>query len=333
MITKSDKLSSKVKHSLLPRDLKTCSSLRKLGIALAGIAFAGGLMSNVSAALFTSFDYPNSVLTAATDINSRSQISGWYIDTSGIFHGFVLHNGNYSSIDFPGAVHTSALGINANGDVVGAYNLKDVGLEKDVHGYVLRNGTFTSIDFPNAAQTRAIGINQAGDIVGLYAEQQSGKHHGFLLRGGTFTSIDFPGSPYTDVWKINDNADIAGRYQTSGDQKFHLFLLRGGTFFALADLPDAAQMAPTSLFSHHSGMNGAGDIVSGYCDSKPVQNGGFNQNMLDNLHGLLLSNAAYSTIDFPQARATLAFGINDESEIVGVYQDPGGRFHGYLRTP
>jgi uncharacterized membrane protein len=311
------------------------AALRKFGTGLAGIALALIGLANQAAAdpTFTSLDYPGAVFTAADDINTSGQISGWYIDTSGVFHGFVLDNGNYTSITFPGAPHTSVLGINADGDVVGAYNLKEVGLQKDVHGYVLRNGVFTSIDFPGAAQTRAIGINHAGDIVGLYADQQSGKHHGFLLSGGVFTSIDFPGSSYTDVWKVNDNGDIAGRYQTGGDEKFHLFRLSGGTFVSIPDLTDAAQMAPTSVCSHHSGMNGAGEIVTAFCDSKPVQNNNFNENMLSNLHGLLWSGGAYTPIDFPQAIATLAFGISVDGNIVGSYQDAGGRFHGYLRVP
>ena len=102
----------------------------------------------------------------------------------------------------------------------------------------------------------------------------------------------------------------------------------------IPDFTGAAQMAPTSVCGHHSGMNGAGEIVTSYADSTPVQNnGGFNQNMLDNLHGLLLSQGVYTTIDFPDARGTLGFGINDDGVIVGAYQDPNGRFHGYVRTP
>ena len=103
---------------------------------------------------------------------------------------------------------------------------------------------------------------------------------------------------------------------------------------ALPDYAGASQMAPTSVCGHHSGMNGAGDIVTAFADSTPVQyNGGFNQNTLDSLHGLLRSGGVYTTIDFPGARGTLAYGINDDGAIVGAYQDSSGRFHGYVRLP
>ena len=319
----------------LARSVTRRGALKQFGVALAGMALACFGLADPAAAdpTFITLDYPGAVFTAADDINNSGQITGWYIDPSGAFHGFMLNNGNYASIAFPSAVHTSGLGINANGDIVGAYNFKDVGLEKDVHGYVLRNGVFTSIDVPGAAETRAIGINLAGDIIGIYLDQQQGKHHGFLLRGGVFTSIDFPGSAYTDVWKINDSGLIVGRYQSSGNEKFHLFLLSGGNFIAIGDFAEAAQMSPTSVCSHHSGLNGAGDIVTAYADGTPVQKNSFNANMLGNLHGLLLSGGVYTPLDFPSAIATVAFGLNDGGQIVGSYQDAGGRFHGYVRTP
>jgi uncharacterized membrane protein len=136
------------------------------------------------------------------------------------------------------------------------------------------------------------------------------------------------------VWSINDSGQIAGRYQTSGNEKFHLFLWTDGSFVSIPDFAGAAQMSPTSLCGHHSGMNGAGDMVTADADATPVQhNGGFNQNMLDNLHGLLWSGGVYTPIDFPGARGTAAFGINDGGVIVGAYQDASGRFHGLARTP
>ena len=308
------------------------AALKKFGAGLAGMALACfGLANHTTAApSFTSLDFPGAVFTAADDINAKDQITGWYIDTSGVFHGFLLDNAAYTSITFPGAIHTSALGLNANGDVVGAYFLTDE--KKDNFGYVLRNGTFTSIGVPGAAQTRAFGINTNGDIVGIYTDQQQGKHHGFLLRAGVFTSIDFPGSAYTDVWKINDAGQIAGRYQTGGNSKFHLFLLSDGIFTAIADFPEAVQMAPTVVCSHHSGLNGAGDIVTAYSDSTPVNNN-LSDNVVGSLHGLLWSGGGYTVIDFPNANFTVAYGINDSGVVVGAYQDTNGAIHGYLRTP
>jgi len=311
------------------------AALKEFAVGLAGMALAcSGLDSQtVAAATFFSIDYPGSVFTAADDINNNGVVTGWYIDTAGVFHGYILDNGVYTSVDFPGAGHTSILGVNANGDVVGAYNVKEVGADKDVRGYLLRNGTFMQIDVPGGAETRPIGINRAGDIVGLFSDQKQGKHHGFLLHNGEYTAIDYPGSDYTDVWKINDNRQIAGRYRTSGSEKFHLFLWNDGVFLPIPDFAGATQMSPTSVCSHHSGLNGAGDMVTAYADDKPVQNNGFNDNMLGNLHGLLWSGGVYTPIDVPGAVTTVAYGINDGGNIVGCYRDASGRFHGYVRTP
>src|SRR5438128_205871 len=40
----------------------------------------------------------------------------------------------------------------------------------------------------------------------------------------------------------------------------------------------------------------------------------------------------YSSIDFPGATFTQAFGINAGGEVVGVYRDATGKQHGFLRS-
>src|SRR5262245_17933152 len=140
-----DELTKSVAQSVMRR-----AALKKLAVGVLCLALVcfGRPSPATAAATFITLNYPGAVLAAADDINAHGQISGWYIDTSGIFHGFLLDNRNYTSITFPGAGHTSALGLNANGDVVGAYNVKQVGADKDVRGYPFRNGVFTEIDFP-----------------------------------------------------------------------------------------------------------------------------------------------------------------------------------------
>ena len=49
-----------------------------------------------------------------------------------------------------------------------------------------------------------------------------------------------------------------------------------------------------------------------------------------NLHGFLLSNGTFTTIDVPGAIfGTVAFGINPPGDIVGAYADSGD-VHGFL---
>lgn len=50
--------------------------------------------------------------------------------------------------------------------------------------------------------------------------------------------------------------------------------------------------------------------------------------------GFLLDRGRYVPIEHPDAATqTIAFGINDRGQIVGVYDDADGRFHGFLREP
>jgi hypothetical protein len=54
-------------------------------------------------------------------INDVGQISGYYVDASGAFHGFVETQKQFHTIDVPGAVVTFATTINTFGVVAGEY--------------------------------------------------------------------------------------------------------------------------------------------------------------------------------------------------------------------
>lgn len=273
---------------------------------------------------FTRIDFPGAVFTAAIGINNVGQIVGRYQDTGGIHHGFLLSSGSLTSITFPNAVFTRALAINGGGEVVGDYSLsRETGSR--THGYLLRSGIFTSFDFPGADATVPLGINTVnGDIVGSYTDKVG--THGFLLSGVRFASIDFPGASFTEAWKINDFGVIVGRYHSSTDDLFHIFRLSGGIFTAVGDFPGGLQTA--SIGFAHGGFNNLGDIVSYYCSTGPC-----NLNLDGHVHGFLLSGGVYTSFDVPGSFWTLAFGMNDNRDIVGGYKDASGNVHGYLQTP
>jgi uncharacterized membrane protein len=275
---------------------------------------------------YTAIDYPGAVASVGTDINDFGQIVGEYTFTDlNHRHGFLLSNGVFTSITFPGAVFTRAVGINRYGDVVGDYILSngDGKPNGQDYGYLLHNGVFTSIRFPNSDSTVPAGINANGDIVGWYLDKRG--MHGFLLSGGVYSSIDFPGAAaYAQAWKINDTGEIDGRYVGAGDGKHHVFVVSNGSFTPISDVPGAFQTAVIE----DGGLNSAGHIVSQYCSSKPCGLGS-----VDDVHGFFLSGGIYTTFDVPGAILTTAFGINSSDDIVGVYQDSSGLYHGYQRTP
>jgi len=300
-------------------------ALKKIGVGLAGMALACfGLTNKAQSSTFTAIDYPGAVATLAVGINANGQIVGRYVDTDGSFRGYLLSAGIFTPIDVPGASATRPVGINLSGDIVGLY----VSQGQQEHGFLLRGGNFTTIDFPGAAKTTAVGINDSGVVSGYFVDGKK-KTHGFVLTGGTFTQIDYPGAGFTEAWRINNSGQIAGRY-LGADGNHHLYLLSDGIFESF-DFPGAVETSPAG-YSHVGGLNNHGDIVNAYASGRPYGNLS-NPNVFGNVHGLLLSVGAFSSIDFPDAGATLAFDINDSRQIVGPYADAFGRVHGYLLSP
>src|SRR5262245_61265078 len=150
--------------------------------------------------------------------------------------------------------------------------------------------TFTILNDPLATDgTLAHGVNGSGQIVGQYANNNTGIN-GFLLSGGTYTTIADPLATQhlTEAFGINDAGQIVGGYVTgpNGDHGF-LYNAINGTV-AL-------------------GINDNGQIVGVY-----ITGGGLR------VHGFLLSDGTYTTLDDPSATiSTQALGINNAGQTVG----------------
>ena len=76
-----------------------------------------------AAPTFSSFEAPGAGTlagqgTLAVGINSAGTVAGYYLDSSGVYHGFVrTATGTFTSFDPPGAATTEALSINSAGPV------------------------------------------------------------------------------------------------------------------------------------------------------------------------------------------------------------------------
>lgn len=288
-----------------------------------------------SGTTFTTIDFPGAYGTLAAGINRAGAIVGDFIfNNGGNPHGFLFSGGTFTQLDCPSANFTRATGIDDSSNVVGYCRVNG-----QFHGFLLQSGVYNLLDFPGAVNTQGRGSNNLGEIVGLYCAAKNtqscgftgGNQHGFLLSGGAYTSIDFPGAIYTELWRINDFGEILGRY-LNPDGSFHLFLLNNGIFTPVPDVPGATETAFGITFV--GGLNRQGAIVSDYCGQAPCPFGSADFFSLPgSTHGFLLRDGAYTTIDFPGAGNTVAFGINDAGEIVGGYFNPDGHDHGFLRTP
>jgi uncharacterized membrane protein len=131
----------------------------------------------------------------------------------------------------------------------------------------------------------------------------------------TFTSIDFPGAAFTTTFGINNHGDIVGAYFIEPPR--HAFLIKAGQFIPLA---------PSTIlgtnFSQARDINDRGDIVGQF-----IGDDGF-------FHGFLLSKGVLTTLDFPGASQTSAFGINESGTVVGFWDllDPDSNLleeHGF----
>jgi probable HAF family extracellular repeat protein len=71
-----------------------------------------------------------------------------------------------------------------------------------------------------------------------------------------------------------------------------------------------------TLLTDASKLNDRGQIVGTYVD--------------DSIHGFLLDDGLFATIDVPGSLRTIALGINNRRQIVGEYEDIVGRFRGFL---
>jgi hypothetical protein len=135
--------------------------------------------------------------TFALSINDDGVITGYYVDASDGYHGFVRSaDGTITTLDAPGAgmgtssltgypLGTKALSINDDGMIAGYY----IDPNEVYHGFMVStSGTITTFNAPGASTTEATGtfptsINDNGVIVGYYCGTDGSTNgcHGFQL--------------------------------------------------------------------------------------------------------------------------------------------------------
>jgi len=97
---------------------------------------------------------------------------GYYTDSSGVYHGYMVSGGTYTSIDFPGANLTISTAINDAGTIAGVYCTTSECLstgEGEV-GFVLSGGVFTTFAVPGEYSTFVNDMNNDGVLLGQYVD-------------------------------------------------------------------------------------------------------------------------------------------------------------------
>jgi probable HAF family extracellular repeat protein len=158
--------------------------LRSITLVVVVVVVSLSQVPGQAAPVFSTIDFPGAVLTNAQGINAGGEVVGFYVDTLGKTHGFVMSGGAYRSIDYPNADATQLRGIGPSGDVVGTYQRQNESGGVPIHGFLLtRHGDFHPIDFPGHQNTIAQRILPDGSILGCYHDTDTmGTMHGMAVR-------------------------------------------------------------------------------------------------------------------------------------------------------
>ena len=117
--------------------------------------------------------------TSAFAINTAGTITGSYVNSINVSHGFVRSSaGVYTTFDPPSSTGTGGEAINTAGVIAGVYQDSTTAL----HGFVrTAKGAFTAFNPPGLGPNGLLitGINTAGAVTGWFFDS-SNVHHGFV---------------------------------------------------------------------------------------------------------------------------------------------------------
>ncbi len=251
---------------------------------------------------------PGATLTTAQGINAAGHVVGWYATADGRLHGFLLRAGQFTTIDHDGSFFTDARGIGPNDEIVGTFAGANEPLVA-FHGYRLTpQGQFKDVHFPGHLYEILQRVLPDGTILGCrHDHDQMGSMKGVTIaRSDTseiaaFASMENGATP--------DMSRVVGLYiNTAAGNRQEGFVIDNGVWRPL--------LVPGSSLTTAWDVNPRGDIVGVFRNAAGV-------------HGYVLTDQGYTTVDFPGASATRIFGTNARGDIVGAYI-AGGHTHGFV---
>jgi hypothetical protein len=252
---------------------------------------------------FITIATPTSSYAVASGINNSGWVSGYYLDSSSNYHGFVWQGGMLQTVDYPGAVNTILGGINDQGVAIGYYG---DGTTNHTVTYAVSNATWSALpDIAGYSQNDGYCINNDGMAVGNAFG--SGTSAAWIWDPGTsaYTFFEVPGAaPYTTSPScINDKNQVAGYYADSSGA-YHGFVKAYGSYMTI-DVPGAADTFP-------DGINDWG-ILQGQIISGSGAAEGF----------AATPGGVFTLVNYPGSAATAIVGINDHGDICGAYGGVG----------
>lgn len=266
---------------------------------------------------FEDVTVPSATYTEVTGVSltasgKLSRVVGFYIDSTGITHGFVKAGSKITTIDVPGATGTHLYGEDqSGGEMVGSYTDSN----SVEHGFLLAFGKLTTFDVPGAMSTRAYSVNLQNTIVGSYTDE-NGVTHGFLQdqgKGG-FRTLDVNNATFTEVRSIANYPPPLGFMAANfvdASGKEHGETGQDAIFLKKIDFPGAE-------FTTANAVAVSGGFFDGY----------FGASASGPFHGYVWVGK-FLKVDFPGAVDTRCNGIDDALQIGGRYTDANGVVHGF----
>ena len=259
---------------------------------------------------FESIDVPGVAFLALTASSDFEDYAGYTKSADGEKDiAFTLIDGVFMTYDFPGSQNTYFFALGNNGQAAGHYQDSN-GL---FHGVILEDGELRQYDFPNAVETEIYGISDAtGALTGNFIDA-SGVRRGFSADA----IVEAPEALATYADFVNASGRMVGSY-VDADGVYHPYMRQPTGKFISLDFPGAAQFE--YFFVH--GINDVGVLVS---RSKRID--GVPRTHVGSLqYGLKVLN-------FPGSVSTEGWNINQDGSVVGHYDSPDGRRHGFIARP
>ena len=223
--------------------------------------------------------------------------------------GFTLIDGVFTTYDFPGSLNTYFYALDNAGKAAGHY--KDI--DGGYHGVILENGELRQYDFPGAAETHIYGLSDETGALSGNIVDAAGVSHAF---SGDLT-ITFPGAVNTYGDFVNAAGAVVGSYMDA-DGMFHGFIRHPDGSFTTIDLPEM----PNLEFLFVNTITDLGLI-------------GFRAKAVNDIlrSYILLPDGTLYEVRFPGSVSTVVRNVNQDGSIIGYYDLPDGRRHGFVGRP
>ena len=223
--------------------------------------------------------------------------------------GFTLIDGVFKTYDFPGSLNTYFYALDNAGKAAGHYK----GPDDLYHGVILEGGELQQYDFPGAAETNIYGLSDETGALSGNIVDAAGVSHAF---SGDLI-ITFPGAVATYGDFVNAAGAVVGSY-VDADGMFHGFIRHPDGSFTTIDLPKM----PNLEFLFVNTITDLGLI-------------GFRAKAVNDIlrSYILLPDGILYEVRLPGSVTTVVRNVNQDASIIGYYDLPDGRRHGFLGRP